>query len=172
MNIIYISTQNVKICIPGVSCEPCYKIVQTKENGKKKLCAVPSAWEQNGILRWPLVDSNTSAVAAKKLLSNINSVPGADWISLKCKLKRRHPTKAAAETEIDSMMPNSDTSSNESDASKMPPPLSHPNGSVRPPKRKAALVSFQNADDDRNNFSEVVRRQAKFFRCSLSAFKY
>lgn len=133
-----------------------FKIVQTVENNEKKLCVVPSAWENAGKLKWPPIDPKKAASIswARKLLNDVNSVPGQDWEEIECSLKRAHfPTKKAAEAIIKSMMPNSDTSSNESDMVKMMPPPSDSNR----PKRKIAIVSKKNADSGRNDFSNMVR---------------
>lgn len=135
-----------------------FKIVQTSNKGKFELCAIPSAWGLNGTLKWPPVDSKKSKAALKataNLLEDANSVPGSDWREFKCILKRTNiPTIEVAEAEIDVMMRESDTSSNESNTKKMPPPSTK---SGRPPKRQVTtIVSNRNADSDRNNFNCVV----------------
>lgn len=141
---------------------PSFKIVQTKEGNDKKLCIVPSAWENGGILKWPPINTTkTSSVGlARKMLNDINSVPGHDWLDIECSLKREKLlSKKVAEAELKSMMPDSDTSCNESDASKMPPP----SDSNRPPRRQSATVSMKNADSDRNNFNSVVRFETNVY---------
>lgn len=141
-----------------------FKIVQTheNENSLKTLCVVPCAWEKDNILMWPPIDPKKTATvnAARKLLQDVNSVPGSDWQAIKCSMKRAgFKSKKVAEAELKIMQSNSDTSSTESDAEKMPPPSI----SNRPPKRQSAMVSKKNADTDRNNFSGVVRVDCAYF---------
>lgn len=144
------------------SSAPYFKIVQTSNKGKFELCAIPSAWEQNGTLKWPPIDSKKSKAALKataKLLEDANSVPRSDWREFKCVLKRTNiPTSEVAEAEIDVMMRESDTSCNESHTKRMPPPSTT---SSRLPKRQVTtIVSNRNADSDRNNFNCLVCQNA------------
>lgn len=141
---------------------PCFKIVQTEEGNDKKLCIVPFAWENAGKLKWPPIDPKKAASVswARKLMNDANSVPGQDWQEIECSLKRTNfSSKKAAEAVLKSMIPNSDTSSNESNMSKMMPPSS---GSGRP-KRQTVILSKKNADSDRNNFSDMVRVEHVYF---------
>lgn len=134
---------------------PYFKVVQTSSKGKFELCAVPSAWECNGILKWPPMDNNKKATinAITKLMQNASSVPGQNWKEFRCVLKRTNLlTMEDAEAQIDAMTNESDTSSNESDTKKMPPPTT----SSRRPKRQATTIVLKNADLDRNNFNCVV----------------
>lgn len=60
-----------------------FVIVTTVKDGKTEVSCVPSSWVVNQELFWP-----PSTVKAKKINKmRINQVsPGADWISMPCKL--------------------------------------------------------------------------------------
>lgn len=88
-----------------------YKIVQTIENGKALLTAVPSQWEKEGVLQWP-------KKKFEKLRKNEESLPNEKWIMMNCIVKRTNLTLQEAEDEINDMCKNSDTESCENVASK------------------------------------------------------
>lgn len=52
-----------------------FKIVKTLENGTVNISAVPTAWEENGILWWP----KCSQIVLDKLRCNKYSVPDETW---------------------------------------------------------------------------------------------
>ncbi|KAF9791794.1 hypothetical protein SFRURICE_020193 [Spodoptera frugiperda] len=79
-----------------------FKIVQTIERGKKFLSCVPSSWENENLLLWPRKGS-------KKHQRNEYSVPGEDWISIPCQLKRSDLTYDEAQMELALMQRESDT---------------------------------------------------------------
>lgn len=86
-----------------------FKVVETLENGKKLLSAVPSAWEKDGHLYWPPIKRVS---LLQKLLSDVNSRPAAGWSRRACKLKRQGIlTFAEAEDEVDRMEEYAGTSS-------------------------------------------------------------
>ncbi|XP_061717513.1 uncharacterized protein LOC133525237 isoform X2 [Cydia pomonella] len=67
-----------------------FKIVQTIENGRLLLWTVPSVWESNGILKWPLHK-------VEKLRRDPLSTPKDNWRSTGCIVKRNDiPTFQAA----------------------------------------------------------------------------
>lgn len=83
-----------------------FKIVETIERGKPQLSIVPSCWEKKGLLRWP-----PKKYPINKLVTNENSIPQADWLTIKCVLKRTSILSySRAEEEIDMMAQYSDTS--------------------------------------------------------------
>ncbi|KAJ2938860.1 hypothetical protein O0L34_g18489 [Tuta absoluta] len=83
-----------------------FKIVETIEKGKPPSSIVPSSWERKGLLRWP-----PKKYAINKLVTNENSVPQADWLTIKCVLKRSSISSySRAEEEIEMMAQYSDTS--------------------------------------------------------------
>lgn len=64
-----------------------FKVVQTFENGKSYICAVPSGWEKNGILEWP---TGGPGVNIEKLRSNPTSIPNSSWSKTKCVVKKNN----------------------------------------------------------------------------------
>lgn len=86
-----------------------FKIVQTKEMGKKVLKIVPYLWEENNWIKWP---SGGILLQQKRLAlmqRDPNSVPKADWVLKKCSVKRRNLTYEAAVNECKKMSDNSHT---------------------------------------------------------------
>lgn len=79
-----------------------FKIVQTLERGRTFLSCVPRTWETANVLLWPRKGS-------KKLQKNENSIPGEDWISTYCQLKRSDLSYEEAQTELVRMQRESDT---------------------------------------------------------------
>lgn len=79
-----------------------FKIVQTFERGRKFLSCVPSSWENDNLLLWPRKGS-------KRLQINEYAIPGEDWISTPCRLKRCDLTYDDAQMELARMQHESDT---------------------------------------------------------------
>lgn len=84
-----------------------YKIVQTTENGKVNLAAVPYLWEKDGKLMWPPKPKQTF----KNLQSMTPSgIVNEGWSELNCVVKRTYiPTYEAAEEEMKVMFDLSHT---------------------------------------------------------------
>lgn len=79
-----------------------FKVVQTIENGMKKLTVVPSGWENKGILSWP--------TSAKCDITDPSSKPDSSWRTFSCQLKRTgYLTYEEASDELDNMAGKSDT---------------------------------------------------------------
>lgn len=87
-----------------------FKVVQTIENGKTVLSAIPSQWEENNLLYWP---NNRSKL--RILLQEEFSIPDKDkWEKLPCTIKRNNLKSIVdAEHEIDVMELISDTEEEE-----------------------------------------------------------
>lgn len=64
-----------------------YKVVKTVEDSKIFYTEVPSSWETNGILFWPV---NDTSAASKALLSKYikeQTEPTQDWSCSQCVVK-------------------------------------------------------------------------------------
>lgn len=79
-----------------------YKIVQTIENGKICLSVIPNNWEKEGTLSWPPRSEASSML-------DENSVPGKNWSSFPCIVKRTCNTYKAARLELKTMENETDT---------------------------------------------------------------
>ncbi|XP_063386914.1 uncharacterized protein LOC134672895 [Cydia fagiglandana] len=80
-----------------------YKIVKTYEKGVTQLTAVPSTWEEDGVLRWPRYNEN-------KLRRIEGSLPDNSWRKINCQVKRSNLiTFLKAEQEVDKMCKYSET---------------------------------------------------------------
>lgn len=102
-----------------------FKIIQTKERGNILLSVVPDCWELDGIVKWPQ-SGKIKISTFIAMQRDENSLPGIDWVDVKCRLKRQCATYEEAVKQSKEMSDQSDTEA--SDA--MPPPV------VLPPKRK------------------------------------
>lgn len=88
-----------------------FKVVQTIENGKICISAVPSGWEVDGTLWWP----------PKSQSGNIcieNSTPKQKWTSYSCVVKRQYNTYKEATAEAERMEAETDTETDEIDTRK------------------------------------------------------
>lgn len=133
-----------------------FKIAQTNEKGKLNLCVVPTGWESDGILWWPPAKSKMNNSTFLKMQCDGTSQPEADWVKVNCIIKRKDILSfAAASKECQYMISMSDTnsSSDEADASKiMPPP--------EPPGKKRKLAGSSRKTIGRapaTNFDKMVR---------------
>ncbi|KAF9406096.1 hypothetical protein HW555_013402 [Spodoptera exigua] len=79
-----------------------YKVVQTIENGKICLSVVPNNWEKEGTLSWP-PRSEASSILDE------NSVPGKNWSTFPCIVKRICNTYKAAGLAVKAMENVTDT---------------------------------------------------------------
>lgn len=136
-----------------------YKVVETIENGEKRIAAVPGLWETNGKLMWPPKSKQ------KKALKNPLLQPGTQedgWVQFDCTVVRNYiPTYANAVQELKAMSDHSDTSDAEliSFPCMLPPQQSKHNL-----KRKNAGSVIINGDADRINFNSVCASYICFFR--------
>ncbi|XP_041989258.1 uncharacterized protein LOC121740592 [Aricia agestis] len=80
-----------------------FKIVQTSENNKIRLFTVPSAWEDQNILKWP-------RKMLTKYIKDEFSTPEGDWKQLRCTVKRQDiPSYETAEYVLKEMLNHTDT---------------------------------------------------------------
>ncbi|XP_048481521.1 uncharacterized protein LOC125489538 [Plutella xylostella] len=79
-----------------------YKVVQTIEGGKICLSVVPSNWEKEGTLSWPKRSEASSML-------DETSVPGKNWSTYACILKRTCSTYKTAGLAVKSMENVTDT---------------------------------------------------------------
>ncbi|CAH0696731.1 unnamed protein product [Spodoptera exigua] len=79
-----------------------YKVVQTIENGKICLSVVPNNWEKEGTLSWPPRSEASSML-------DENSVPGKNWSTFPCIVKRICNTYKAAGLAVKAMENVTDT---------------------------------------------------------------
>lgn len=125
-----------------------------KKSGGLELCAVPAAWEHNGVLKWP----NKSTQKITKIISDPLSIPESNWNNIRCEVKRADfATYMEAENEVAIMMANSDTadsSSNELESTMkkmLPPPA------AKSRKRSCVLkMHSENADSERTNHNDEM----------------
>lgn len=83
-----------------------FKIVQTVEKGRPRLCIVPSIWEEDGKLFWPTEKIKNRS----RLVRDETSFPSPNWDILDCTVKRTNiETYMAAEHEIQIMENHTDT---------------------------------------------------------------
>lgn len=138
---------------------PHFKVVSTKnKSGRIELCAVPSAWECNKILKWP---KNLSTQKITKIISNPLSTPESDWIDIPCEEKRTFASFELAQKEVAFMMERSDTAdsscsgSNDIDDAmkRVPPPqtLAKAGGRAR-----VLTIRSKNADSERSNHNSEM----------------
>lgn len=123
-----------------------FKIVQTREKGNILLSIVPDQWEFDRTLRWPQSGKLKPSVF-NALIRDETSVPGDDWLKVKCRLKRQCATYDEAVFNVKPMYNRSDT---DTDISLPPPPHAD-----LPVKRKIVdrlTIGRTNATD----FTDVV----------------
>lgn len=101
-------------CFRVTAMDRTYKIVQTNDNGKVTLSAVPTHWEYDGKLFWP-------PSAMLKLAYQTLAMPDENdgWTVMDCVLKRQNiPTYKGALKEMSVMCNNSDTDETSTTTSK------------------------------------------------------
>lgn len=131
-----------------------FKVVQLeKKNGQLELAAVPTGWEKDNILFWPVGVRNSA------LFKDPNSVPqtaGGKWQRYNCEVKRKDlETYEQASAQIDLMENESDTclSDGAEESKKLP---ARPVAAQQNRPKRRTCVPISNPDLQRNNFNEVV----------------
>lgn len=79
-----------------------FLIVETIENGSKKLSICPEGWVDKGILRWP------SKKTSKKCKIE-ELIPKESWLKMPCIIKRKLDNYEAADAELNDMLQFPDT---------------------------------------------------------------
>ncbi|CAH2983349.1 unnamed protein product [Chilo suppressalis] len=74
-----------------------FLIVETIENGSKKLSVCPEIWVNNGILSWPTKKNSKKCKMEQK-------IPKDSWLKIPCIIKRRFDSYEAADAELDVMV--------------------------------------------------------------------
>lgn len=121
-----------------------FKIVQTLEKGRPRLCIVPSIWEEDGKLFWPTENIKNRS----RLARDETSFPSPNWDILDCAVKRNDiKTYMAAEHEIQIMENHTDTDN------------------------ETSAITCYELQSNMNNFESIVQNLVSKLRCfSLCVF--